>query len=86
MLGIATAVSRTRTPESRSSGVCRTPRGFHYDAAPKFLVLNTDANYGLECPAPSAEDHTRATSTEIPWQNGVAEGCVGSCRRGRSTK
>ena len=52
MLGIVTAVSCARTLESHSSGVYRTPREFHYDAVPKFLVLNTNAKYGFECPAP----------------------------------
>ncbi len=60
MLGIVKAPACARTLESHSSGVYRTPRGFHYDAVPKFLVLNTNAKYGFECPAPSAEDHTRA--------------------------
>src|SRR6266700_3886096 len=60
MLGIVTAASCARTLESHSSGVYRTPREFHYDAFPKFLVLNTNAKYGFECPAPSAEDRLRA--------------------------
>lgn len=56
---------------------------FPFDSAPRFLILDRDAQYGLEVPAAirSLKMSPVRTSFESPWQNGIAERWVGSCRR-----
>jgi putative transposase len=56
---------------------------FPYQSAPKFLICDRDAKYGLEVPAAirSMKIGSVRTSFQSPWQNGVAERWVGSCRR-----
>jgi putative transposase len=56
---------------------------FPYDSAPGFLLLDHDAKYGLEVPASIRSQNMTPVRTSIrsPWQNGVAERWVGSCRR-----
>jgi putative transposase len=56
---------------------------FPYQSAPKFLICDRDAKYGLEVPAAvrSMNISTVRTSWRSPWQNGIAERWVGSCRR-----
>ena len=49
----------------------------------KFLLLDHDAKYGIEVPEAvrSMNIHPVRTAVGCPWQNGVAERWVGSCRR-----
>jgi transposase InsO family protein len=56
---------------------------FPYDVVPRFLVFDHDAKYGLEVPTAirSMKIACVQTSIQSPWQNGVAERWVGSCRR-----
>jgi putative transposase len=56
---------------------------FPYDSAAQFLIFDRDAKYGTEVPAALRSMKIRAvrTSRESPWQNGIAERWVGSCRR-----
>ncbi len=56
---------------------------FPYESTPKFLIFDHDAKYGLEVPAAirSMKIACVQTSVQCPWQNGVAERWVGSCRR-----
>jgi len=56
---------------------------FPFDSAPRFLLFDRDAKYGLEVPAAvrSLKMSPVRTSFESPWQNGIAERWVGSCRR-----
>src|SRR5262249_20184043 len=56
---------------------------FPFDLAPQFLIFDRDVKYGLEVPAAvrSLKMCPVRTSFESPWQNGVAERWVGSCRR-----
>jgi putative transposase len=56
---------------------------FPFGAAPRFLIHDRDAKYGTEVPAAirSLKINAVRTSFESPWQNGVAERWVGSCRR-----
>src|ERR1022692_4110024 len=56
---------------------------FPYQSAPKFLIFDHDAKYGLDVPATirSMNIVCEQTSIQSPWQNGVAERWVGSCRR-----
>jgi putative transposase len=56
---------------------------FPFGSAPRFLIFDRDAKYGLEVPAAvrSLRVNPLRTSFESPWQNGVAERWVGSCRR-----
>src|ERR1700694_1621288 len=55
---------------------------FPYQSAPKYLIYDHDAKYGLEVPAAirSMTIGCVQTSIQSPWQNGVAERWVGSCR------
>src|SRR5713226_1272884 len=56
---------------------------FPFESAPRFVIFDRDAKYGLEVPAAvrSLSVSPIRTSFESPWQNGVAERWVGSCRR-----
>jgi putative transposase len=56
---------------------------FPYESAPRFLLFDHDQKYGLEVPAAlrSLQITGVQTSFASPWQNGVAERWVGSCRR-----
>jgi transposase InsO family protein len=56
---------------------------FPYHFAPKFLFFDHDQKYGLEVPAAIRSMNMECVQTSIhsPWQNGVAERWVGSCRR-----
>jgi transposase InsO family protein len=56
---------------------------FPFGSAPRFLIFDRDAQYGWEVPIAVRAlkiDPVR-TSLESPWQNGVAERWVESCRR-----
>jgi len=56
---------------------------FPFASAPRFLIFDRDGKYGLEVPAAvrSLRMSPIRTSLESPWQNGVAERWVESCRR-----
>jgi len=55
---------------------------FPFESAPRFLIFDRDAKYGLEVPAVrSLKISPVCTSFESPWQNGVAKRWVESCRR-----
>ena len=56
---------------------------FPFDSAPRFLIFDRDGKYGIEVPAAARSLGIRPvrTSFESPWQNGVAERWVESCRR-----
>ncbi len=55
---------------------------FRFQPSVKFLVLNHDAKYGTEVPAVVRSMNMTAVRTTVgcPWQNGIAERFVGSCR------
>ena len=56
---------------------------FPYETAPRFMIFDRDAKYGTEVPTAirSMKIQCVRTSRESPWQNGVAERWVQSCRR-----
>ncbi|MHB8501640.1 MAG: integrase core domain-containing protein [Candidatus Acidiferrales bacterium] len=56
---------------------------FPFELAPRFLIFDRDAMYGLEVPVAvrSLKMSPVRTSFESPWQNGVAERWVKSCQR-----
>jgi putative transposase len=56
---------------------------FPYQARPGFLIFDRDGKYGFETPiAVRSMGLTPVrTSFESPWQNGVAERWIESCRR-----
>src|SRR5207245_673360 len=58
-------------------------QAFPFGASRRFLIHDRDAKYGTEVPAAIRSLNINAvrTSFESPWQNGVAERWVGSCRR-----
>jgi putative transposase len=51
--------------------------------APRFLLLDRDSKYGLEVPIAVRSMAIRPVRTAVrsPWQNGVAERWIESCRR-----
>jgi putative transposase len=55
---------------------------FPFESAPRFLIFDRDGKYGVEVPAAvrSLKIRPARTSFESPWQNGVAERWVESCR------
>src|SRR6202521_1926805 len=56
---------------------------FPFESAPRFLLFDRDGKYGMEVPAVirSLTIAPLRTSFESPWQNGIAERWVESCRR-----
>jgi putative transposase len=56
---------------------------FPFGSAPRFLLFDRDGKYGLEVPAAvrSLGITPLRTSFQSPWQNGIAERWVESCRR-----
>jgi transposase InsO family protein len=56
---------------------------FPYQSARRFLLLDRDAKYGLEVREAIQSMNIAAvqTSFQSPWQNGIAERWVGTCRR-----
>jgi putative transposase len=56
---------------------------FPYQSAPRFLIFDRDAKYGSEVPIAVRSMAIRPvrTSFQSPWQNGIAERWVESCRR-----
>lgn|SRR5487761_17794 len=56
---------------------------FPFESAPRFLIFDRDGKYGIEVPAAvrSLKIRPVRTSFESPWQNGIAERWVESCRR-----
>jgi putative transposase len=55
---------------------------FPLESSPRFLIFDRDGKYGIEVPAAirSLRIKPVRTSFESPWQNGVAERWVESCR------
>jgi putative transposase len=55
---------------------------FPFESAPRFLIFDRDGKYGVEVPAAvrSLKIRPVRTSFESPWQNGVAERWIESCR------
>jgi putative transposase len=55
---------------------------FPFESAPRFVIFDRDGKYGSEVPAAvrSLKISSLRTSFESPWQNGVAERWVESCR------
>jgi transposase InsO family protein len=56
---------------------------FPYQSAVKYLIFDRDAKYGIAVPAAIRSMRIRCVRTSVrsPWQNGIAERWVGSCRR-----
>src|SRR5580704_15361813 len=56
---------------------------FPPESAPRFLIFDRDAKYGLEVPVAVRSMAIRPVRTSFgsPWQNGVAERWIESCRR-----
>lgn len=58
-------------------------QAFPFESTPRFLIFDRDKKYGLEVPVAiwSMNITARQTSYQSPWQNGVAERWVQTCRR-----
>ncbi len=56
---------------------------FPFGSAPRFVILDRDAQYGAEVPAAIRSMKIKCVHTSLwsPWQNGIAERWVESCRR-----
>jgi len=72
----------TRHPTSQWV-VQQRREAFPYESAPRFLIFDRDGKYGIEVPVAvrSLKMQPLRTSFKSPWQNGVAERWVESCRR-----
>jgi transposase InsO family protein len=72
----------TRHPRSQWI-VQQVREAFRFVSSPRFLIFDREAKYGWEVPiaARSMSLTPVRTSYESPWQNGVAERWVESCRR-----
>jgi putative transposase len=72
----------TRHPTS-SWIVQQLRQAFPFDSTPRFLIFDRDKKYGSEVPITirSMNISPLQTSYQSPWQNGVAERWVESCRR-----
>ena len=72
----------TRNPESHWV-VQQLREAFPYEAPYKYLILDRDKKFGLEVIAAirAGGSKPKRTSFQSPWQNGVAERWVESCRR-----
>lgn len=58
-------------------------QAFPFESAPRFLILDRDAKFGLEVPIAirSMGINPVQTSYQSPWQNSIAERWVENCRR-----
>ena len=74
---------RNVTKQSSTWVVQQLREAFPFESTPRFLIFDRDAKYGLEVPVAicSLRISPVRTSFESPWQNGVAERWVESCRR-----
>jgi len=72
----------TRHPTS-SWVIQQLREAFPFDAGPRFLIFDRDSKFSPEVAAAVRSLSIRPirTSIESPWQNGVAERWVESCRR-----
>ena len=72
----------TRTPSALWI-VQQMREAWPYAAAHRFLVFDRDAKFGSEVVSAAKDLGSEPTRTAFrsPWQNGVAERWVGSCRR-----
>jgi putative transposase len=72
----------TKHPTSRWI-VQQLRQAFPFESTPRFLIFDRDAKFGLEVPIAirSMKINPVQTSHQSPWQNGVAERWVESCRR-----
>ena len=71
------------TPHPNSLWIVQQLReAFPYQSAPRFLIFDRDAKYGLEVPIAVRSMAIRPirTSFRSPWQNGIAERWIESCR------
>jgi len=72
----------TKPPASRWI-VQQLREAFPFESAPRFLIFDRDRKYGAEVP-PAVRSLTVTpiqTSFASPWQNGVPERWIESCRR-----
>ena len=67
----------------RARGSFSKCEAFPYDSAPKYLVFDRAANFdgSVVDTIKSFGIEPKRTTFQSPWQNGVAERFVGSCRR-----
>jgi len=65
------------------AGVQQLREAFPFDSAPRHLIFDRDATFNPEVleTATTLGVKPVRTSFKSPWQNGVAERFVGSCRR-----
>jgi putative transposase len=72
----------TKHPTSRWV-VQQLREAFPFGSAPRFLIFDRDGKYGTEVPVAvrALKISPVRTSFESPWQNGIAERWVESCRR-----
>jgi transposase InsO family protein len=74
----------TATRHPTSAWVIQQLReAFPYDSAPRYLIFDRGSNFSEEVVEviTSFGIEPKRTSFQSPWQNGIAERFVGSCRR-----
>jgi putative transposase len=72
------------TPHPTSDWIIQQLReAFPFEASHKYLIFDRDQKFGFEVIAAvkAARIIPRQTAFRTPWQNGIAERWVGSCRR-----
>ena len=77
-------LSRNVTKQPSSAWISQQLREtFPYDSAPRYLIFDRDKNFNAEAlnTVKSFGIQPKRTSFRSPWQNGVAERWVTSCRR-----
>jgi hypothetical protein len=75
-------INVTRHPTSQWV-VQQLREAFPFGSAPRFVIFDRDAKYGWEVPTAVRSLQTKPVRTcfRSPWQNGVAERWIESCRR-----
>jgi putative transposase len=72
------------TKHPTSAGITQQLReAFPFETSHKYLVFDSDRRFGFEVIAALKATRVipKPTSFRSPWQNGIAERWVGSCRR-----
>ena len=83
MQPLITQLQRLRGLVHRPSSAVTLREAFPFEAKVKYLIFDRDAKYGLEVlvTVRGMGIEPLRISWRSPWQNGVAERWVGSCRR-----
>jgi hypothetical protein len=81
MIGGASCTSQSIRGAVGSCSSCA--RSFPFEVSHKYVIFDRDQKFGFEMIAAVSASRIipKRTSFRSPWQNGIAERWVGSCRR-----